>query len=370
MADYVPPKGEAWETTTPAEAGFDAQGIEAVIAFAQDNESSMDRDIGRELARGHFEEPSPDGDVIGPTETRSDPSGMIVKNGRIVAEWGPTNAPDITFSVTKSYLSICAGLAVDDGLIPDIDAPVRELVKDNIFDGEQNGGITWAHLLTQSSEWEGTLWGKADRIDRNRQLDGLGDGKVKKGTHRDLQTPGSFWEYNDIRVNVLAYALLEIFRKPLPEVLRSRIMDPIGASDDWHWEGYETSWVEIDGQRMQSVSGGAHWGGGLFISSRDQARTGLLMSRRGRWGDDQLISENWIDASIAPSRIFPLYGYLWWLNTDRAYSSAAPETSYFALGHGRNVIWIDPALDLVVVSRWIERDAFEGLTDLVIQAMK
>ena len=369
MADYVPPKGEAWEKTTPAEAGFNPEGIEAVIAFAQDNESSMDRDIGRELARGHFEEPAPDGDVIGPTEPRSDPSGMVVKNGRIVAEWGPTNAPDITFSVTKSYLSICAGLAVDDGLIPDINAPVCELVQDSVFDGGQNSGITWAHLLTQSSEWEGTLWGKADRIDRNRQLDGLGDGKVKKGTHRDLKAPGTFWEYNDIRVNVLAYALLEVFRKPLPEVLRSRIMDPIGASDDWHWEGYETSWVEIDGQRMQSVSGGAHWGGGLFISSRDQARTGLLMSRRGRWGDKQLISENWINASIAPSRIFPLYGYLWWLNTDRAYSPAAPETSYFALGHGRNVIWIDPALDLVVVSRWIERDAFEGLAEAVMNAV-
>ncbi|MDA7948517.1 MAG: beta-lactamase family protein [Hyphomicrobiaceae bacterium] len=369
MTNYVPSKGDDWETVAPEEAGLDARALEAVAAFAQENESAMDRDIARALKAGHFEEPPPDGDVIGPTEPRGDPSGLVVKNGRIAVEWGPTTAPDITFSVTKSYLSLCAGLAVDNGLIPDVDAPVRELVQDGTFDSDQNRDITWTHLLTQSSEWEGTLWSKADRIDRNRQLDGLGGSKIKKGTHRDLQPPGTFWEYNDIRVNVLAYALLRVFRRPLPEILRTRIMDPIGASDDWHWEGYENSYVEIDGERMQSVSGGAHWGGGLFISSRDQARTGLLMSRRGHWGDKQLISESWIDVSTAPAKIFPLYGYLWWLNTDRAYCAAAPETSYFALGHGRNVIWIDPALDLVVVSRWLERSAFDGLAERVMGAI-
>ncbi len=368
MSDYVPPKGDDWETIAPEEAGFDVEALAAAAVFAQENESAMDRDIARALKAGHFEEPPPDGDVIGPTEPRGDPSGLVVKNGRIAAEWGPTNAPDITFSVTKSYLSLCAGIAVDDGLIPDIDAPVRELAQDGGFDSDQNRDITWRHLLTQSSEWEGTLWSKADRIDRNRQLDGIGDSTIKKGTHRDLQPPGSFWEYNDIRVNVLAYALLQVFRRPLPEILRTRIMDPIGASDDWHWEGYENSYVDIDGEQMQSVSGGAHWGGGLFISSRDQARTGLLMSRRGRWGDQQLISESWIDASTAAAEIFPIYGYLWWLNTDRAYCPAAPETSYFALGHGRNVIWIDPALDLVVVTRWIEGPKFNGFAEHVMRA--
>jgi CubicO group peptidase (beta-lactamase class C family) len=274
----------------------------------------------------------------------------------------------MTFSVTKSYLALCAGLAWDDGLIPDLDAPARALVPD-LFDAPQNRGVTWRHLLQQTSEWEGTLWGKADRIDRNRSLDTAPGAPSLKGTHRDLAAPGGFWEYNDIRVNVLAYALMRVFRQPLPEVLAERVMRPIGASDEWEWQGYANSWVEIGGRRMQSVSGGAHWGGGLFIPTTDHARAGLLMLNRGRWGDRQLLSEAWIEECLTPCKLNPSYGLLWWLNGDGAYCPPAPRTSYFALGVGRNVIWIDPALDLVVVVRWIEGDAFDGFAGRVMQAM-
>jgi len=36
-------------------------------------------------------------------------------------------------------------------------------------------------------------------------------------------------------------------------------MDPIGASKSWQWHGYSTSWTEVNGERVQSVSGGSHW---------------------------------------------------------------------------------------------------------------
>ncbi|MEO1492203.1 MAG: serine hydrolase [Pseudomonadota bacterium] len=325
----------------------------------------MNRDIGAALAGGHFSEPLPDGEIIGPVRPRGDPSGMIMIGGEVVASWGPMDAPDMTFSVTKSYLALVAGIAFDDGLMT-LDGLVRDQVPD-LFDAPQNQGITWRHLLQQTSEWEGTLWGKADRIDRHRQL-GTAPGAVSlKGTHRDLSVPGSFWEYNDIRVNVLAYALMQILGRPLPEVLRERIMDPIGASDLWEWHGYENSWVEIDGRRMQSVSGGAHWGGGLMIPTTDHARVGQLMLQRGRWDGRQILSEAWIDHCLTPCDLNSSYGLLWWLNTGRAHCAAAPESSYFALGVGRNMIWVDPTLDLVAVVRWIERDAFEGFAAAVMQ---
>jgi len=124
------------------------------------------------------------------------------------------------------------------------------------------------------------------------------------------QPPGSFYEYNDVRVNLLAFCLLQRFRRPLPEVLRERIMDPIGASQDWEWHGYSTSWVELDGRRVQSVSGGSHWGGGMFISTRDHARMGLLVSRSGAWGGRRLLSPAWIVAMLTPSPCLANYGYL------------------------------------------------------------
>jgi CubicO group peptidase (beta-lactamase class C family) len=267
---------------------------------------------------------------------------------------GPPHPAHLSLSVAQISLAVFARLAVD---------------RRRHFGNAEKREITWRQLLQQTSEWEGTLWGKADRIDRNRRLDLPPNTPSLKGTHRDLKKPGGYWEYNDIRVNVLALALLRVFGKPLPEVLKERVMDPIGASDDWEWHGYRNSWVEIDGRQMQSVSGGAHWGGGLFISTRDHARAGLLMLNRGRWGEQQLLPESWVDACTTPCPLYPSYGYLWWLNADGAHCPTAPRTSYFALGVGRNIIWIEPDRDLVVVVRWLEREAFDGFAETVMQAM-
>ncbi|MEM7056309.1 MAG: serine hydrolase [Pseudomonadota bacterium] len=336
------------------------------VAYAQAHESQMDRDIGAALAGGHFSEPLPDGEIIGPVRPRGNPSGMTWHRGEVTS-WGPVDTPDMTFSVTKGYLALIAGLAWADGLI-DLDAPCRELVP-NLFDAPQNQAITWTHLLQQTSEWEGALWGKADRIDRNRSLDTAPGEPSMKGTHRDLAKPGTFWEYNDIRVNVLSLALMRVFRRPLPEVLRDRIMDPISASHEWEWHGYANSWEEVDGRRIQSVSGGAHWGGGLMIPTSDHLAVGRLMLQRGAWNGKQLIPEAWIDRCLESCPLNPGYGFLWWLNRNGETAPSAPATSYFAIGVGRNAIWIDPDLDLVAVVRWIDKDAFDGFCNRVLTEM-
>jgi CubicO group peptidase (beta-lactamase class C family) len=369
MSHYVPGSNTDWERAQPSELGLDETAIEEAVAFALQHESKMDRDIGRALDSGHFSEPMPEGETLGPTEPRSDPSGLIVKNGRIVAEWGPTMAPDMTFSVAKSYLSVLTGLAVQDGLIGSVHDKVGDTVKDGGFEGAHNGAITWEHLLQMTSEWEGTLWGKPDLIDRNRRLDLPPNTPSAKGTHRDLTAPGGFWEYNDVRVNRLSLALMRVFGRPLPEILKNRVMDPIGASDQWRWEGYRNSWVEIDGERMQSVPGGAHWGGGLFIPSRDHARLGLLMARKGLWGDRRILNEDWVDACTKPAKLNESYGYLWWLNGALKHCPSAPRSSVFAMGVGSNVIWWDADHDLVAVIRWIDKGSLDGFAARLTRAL-
>ena len=143
---------------------------------------------------------------------------------------------------------------------------------DDGFDSAQNRSVTWRHLLQQTSEWQGTLWGKPDSIDHNRNLGQSDLGFTDKGTPRPMRAPGSYWEYNDVRVNRLSLSLLRLFRRPLAAVLKDAVMAPIGASDTWQWQPYRNAWVEIDGVRMPSVPGGSHWGGGLWIGSRDHAR--------------------------------------------------------------------------------------------------
>ena len=188
---------------------------------------------------------------------------------------------------------------------------------------------------------------------------------------RERVAPGSAYEYNDTRVNVLALAALNVWRRPLPEVLREYVMDPIGASPTWRWYGYDNSWVVLDGQMIQSVSGGGHWGGGMFISAYDQARFGLLTCRNGRWGAHQVIPESWIRESRTPTVAQPDYGFMnYFLNTGKRRLPSASENVFMHLGNGTNAIICDPDRDLVVVARWIENAALDGLMQRVLASQQ
>lgn len=337
--------------------------LDDAVRYAVAYETPWPRDLRAHLESGFFE-PPPHNEILGPIRPRGGPNGLILRGGATIAHWGDTQQIDFTFSVAKSYLSLLAGIAVVDRLITELDEPVGRTVRDGGFEGPHNGAITWRHLLQQTSEWEGTLFGKSDVIDRNRNL--AVEGKGRKGDARPLQPPGSFWEYNDVRVNRLALALLRRFRRPLPEVFAERIMQPIGASSDWSWHGYRTSMVEVDGRMIESVSGGSHWGGGIAIHAEDQARIGLLMLRRGIWEGRRILPESWIDESVKPCALNRNYGLMWWLNTGRVRYPSASEASFFASGAGGNITWVDPANDLVAVMRWMDPASVDGFIRLVM----
>src|SRR5437660_6652094 len=368
MTYSPPPHPAPWTTAIPAEAGLDPEAVAAAAWHAGECETPWSRDLAL-MVTSDFQECPPWNETLGPVRPRGGPNGLVLRSGRIVAEWGETIRADMTFSVAKSYLAILAGLAWDRGLIRDPHEEVRRTVEDGGFEAPHNNAITWHHLLQQTSEWEGLLWGKPDLIDRNRSVGGR-PAAGRKGTHRDLQAPGNFWEYNDVRVNRLSLALLRLWRRPLPEIFRQLVMEPIGASPDWEWHGYRNSYVEIDGARVQSVSGGSHWGGGVFIHARDQARIGLLMLRGGVWAGTRILSAEWIERIRRPCPLYPQYGYLWWLNTDRLLYPSASEASYCASGAGGNLTWIDPENDIVAVMRWIDPAARDGFMRLVMAAIK
>ncbi len=372
-SSYVPPvhSADAWATLSPASAGFDTAQLTAAVAFAEAAETPWPRSFyhadGRYVGIVEWNETGPWSEVAGFTRVRGGPAGLILKGGRIVTQWGDPNRADMTFSVAKSAISICVGLAVADGLIPSLDEPVGRTVKSPLFEGPHNSLITWRHLLHQSSEWQGLLFEKSDQVDHNRNLDGH---NTRKGEKRALEVPGSYYEYNDVRVNVLAVALLHRFERPLPQVLRERVMNPIGASAEWEWHGYRTSYVDVAGKRLQSVSGGAHWGGGLFISAFDLARIGLLFAQRGKWGDKQVLPASWIKASLTPSPTNPNYGLMWWLNTGRTQHPALPEDAYFALGAGNNMIVVLPRHDVVAVFRWLDKSKAGAMFERLMAAVR
>ena len=383
---YWPERGARWARRAPREVGLDSARLAEAIAFAVASEAKAPRNL--ELAHYQTFGREPFGQATGPFAERGDPTGVILRHGYVVAEWGDPERVDMTFSVTKSFLSTTVGLALDRGLIRDLGDRVREYVgpvhvlgavsggapmnrrAERIgaqellrpFDSPHNRTITWDHLLRQTSDWEGTLWGKPEWADRPT-------GTPAEWSSRARKAPGSAYEYNDVRVNVLALAALSVWRRPLPEVLREHVMDPIGASPTWRWYGYDDSWVVLDGQAVQSVSGGGHWGGGMFISARDQARFGYLTLRRGRWRERQILSEAWVKRALTPTPAQPTYGFMnWFLNTDRKQWPSAPATAFAHLGNGTNIVYVDPEHDLVAVVRWIDNGAVDGFLQRLLAA--
>jgi CubicO group peptidase (beta-lactamase class C family) len=375
-----------WERRTPEQVGLDAAKLQEAIAFAKEREVKNPRDLEENHYQTFGREPF--GMAIGPIKSRGEPSGVIIKNGYIVAEWGEPSRVDMTHSVTKSFVSTMVGLAVGRGLIRSIDdtvgpymAPVLhaespKLMSEGgrgkfdtrtpiaLFDTPHNRKITWKSLLQQTSDWEGTLWGKPEWADRPAP-------QPATWWTRERIDPGMAYEYNDTRVNVLALAALNVWRRPLPEVLRELVMDPIGASPTWRWYGYDNSWIVLDGRMVQSVSGGGHWGGGMFISAYDQARFGLLTMRGGKWGAQQIIPESWIKLSRTPTVVQPGYGFMnYYLNTDKKAWPNAPATVFTHIGNGTNAVICDPEDDIVIVARWIESNALDGLIQRVMAAKK
>jgi CubicO group peptidase (beta-lactamase class C family) len=351
-----------WQIKKPGELKMNPQAIDSAVSFAIHNETKTDYDLRIANLKAYANEPGYK--ITGPMKERGKPAGIILKNGYIVAQWGDVERVDMTFSVTKSFLSTVAGIAIDKHLIKNIDDRVGKYVLDEKFEGDHNSKITWRHLLTQSSDWSGCLFDICDWADRPPKQGNIDDWKNRK-----LLEPGTQFEYNDVRVNLLAFSLLEVWRRPLPVVLREKIMDPIGASSTWRWYGYDNSFVNIDGVMTQSVSGGGHFGGGLFINTLDQARYGLLFLRKGKWKNQQLVSEQWVNAVHQPSAPNKSYGLLWWTNQENALGDTSPKNIYYANGFGGNFIIIDNEHDLVIAVRWLEPGKLGEFVRLVISSM-
>lgn len=380
---YFPPAGD-WERRTPEQAKIDPAKLKEAIDFAIASEAKAPR--SQELALTQTFGQAPFGELVGPTKDRGDATGVVIRNGYLVAEWGDPFRVDMTHSVTKSFLSAVVGITFDRKMIRSLQDKAVDYASPivvyqtgqrydtgerfgkspflDLFATDHNRKITWDHLLRQTSDWEGTLWGKPDWADRP-------DRDSSKWLDRQRGEPGTAYEYNDVRVNALALAALNVWRKPLPQVLKENMMDDIGASNTWRWYGYENSFVVLDGQIVQSVSGGGHWGGGMFINAYDMARFGLLTEQNGKWRDKQILSNEFIRQARTPTAVQPTYGFMnWFLNTDKKLYPNAPASAFIHTGNGANIIYVDPENDLVVVVRWIENNKINEFIGKIYASLK
>ncbi len=358
---YYPGPGKDWQRRRPEELGMDPTLVARAIGLSQENPTSIPKQPELAIQQWRAGNEDTHREIIGPVRDHGDVSGMIVKNGYIVAEWGDTERVDMSYSVTKSFVTITTGLALDHGLLRDVHDPVHLYVRGqdgfDDFSSDHNRKITWDHMLRMISEWEGEIWGKPWHA----------EGRRPAGT--PLQEPGTLYVYSNVASARLALAAMQVWRRPLPQVLNEYVMTPIGASTTWRWQGYDNAWVSIDGQQLQGSSSGGGWGASMWISARDLARFGLFTMSQGQWNDRQLLSREWFELAETPTELRDTYGFMnWRLNTNNQLVANAPESAFFHSGSG-NRVYVDRENELVVVIRWMELDVFEELIHTILDSL-
>jgi CubicO group peptidase (beta-lactamase class C family) len=128
--------------------------------------------------------------------------------------------------------------------------------------------------------------------------------------------------------------------REMADYMQERIFDPIGIE--------HLSWDVQGGSGFMGPHTNAHTG--ILVSSRELARFGYLMLQRGKWKDEQLIPEWWIDLATDKSQdLNPGYGFTWWINPESEIWPNLPSDTFCLAGHRDNWCFIIPSLDMVIV---------------------
>jgi CubicO group peptidase (beta-lactamase class C family) len=265
---------------------------------------------------------------------------LVARNGVLVGEeYFNRDGRDSLYhvrSVTKSVVSILFGIAVDRGLIRNLDLTVKELLGE--FGDSMSaaaGSITIRNLLTMSGgfQWEElrttydlSLWANS-----NNKV-----AHVLKLPIADL--PGTRFTYNTAACQLLSAIFKDATGMSLYDFAVNNLFQPLGMLGARPWE--------MDAQ-------GLHYGGyRLSLTPIDMLNIGQLYLNEGEFGGMRVVSAEWVRSStraqISTSNATPYgptYGYLWWVGRYQSYDY------FFANGYGGQFIVNVPALRLVIVAR-------------------
>ncbi len=345
--------------------------MEAALAEIRLHESDRPRDMEAWLDRSLAGEPWPH--VMGPLLDRGAANGLVWVGGREVARWGDPDRREMAFSIAGSALAAVAGIAFDDGLLTDLDLPVVAQVPLTAFGGDVYGPgvpddpaaarrITWRQLLTQTSEWRGTLF----------DVPWWADPQSRQERGAPVVAPGTRFSPNDVRTNLCSLALTHLLGASNAASLGARVLEPLGCAPGWSWHGLDQMRTRIGGEELAVPTGDGHWGGGLWLSAEDLARYGALHLRGGEWDGRRILSEEWCRRTLVPTHARRAYGLMWWRNPEAgrpagedgaaplgtvagadAFAPGAGIRGFGARGDGKQIVWCDPDRDLVAVLRWV-----------------
>lgn len=297
--DPVPWPTEAWATSTPEEQGMDS----GLLADG----------LGYLLEQDTF-------DVHSLT---------VIRNGNIVADayFYPFTGGSLhdLASVTKSFTSTLAGIAIEAGLVDSVEQPALSLLPDREvanLDADKKA-MTIADLLTMSPGFECT---HNPNDFTTMQMMETPDWVQFVLDQPMTSAPGTHWVYCSPGAHLLSALITESSGMGTQEFAQDRLFAPLGISN--------VIWLPDP----QGVNRG--WGD-LIMGPRDMAKLGYLYLNDGEWDGQRLLPSGWVEAATSPAAAGN-YGYLWWLDSLRS--------GFYADGRGGQRIYVFPDQDLLVVT--------------------
>ncbi len=272
---------------------------------------------------------------------------LVLHDGSLVFEayFLGTHAEDlrISFSMAKSFLSALFGIAVGEGDITSIDAPVTDYVA--ALKGSAYDGVVIRDVLNMAS---GVAFDE-DYLAFNSDINKMGRVLALGGSMDDYaaslserQRPaGSKREYVSIDTHVLSMVLRAATGQSLADYFAAKLWRPLQPESD--------AYYLTDGEGVAFALGG------LNMTTRDYARFGELFRLGGQWHNQQLVPTDWVRESTtnnAPASATgsPLgYGYQWWVPPDA-------DGEFFAVGIYGQYIYVNPPRRTVIVKTSAHRE--------------
>lgn len=268
---------------------------------------------------------------------------LVLKDGAVVHEQyrltGGRDVQWISWSVAKSFVSALVGIAVAEGAIRSIDAPISDYI--TVEPGSAYDGVSIRNILQMSS---GARWSEdysdpgSDVMRLGATMAGVMTLDTFVATMVAESKPGTVCRYNSGETQALGALLVKATGRSLTDYMRERLVEPLGFESDAYWL--------VDGTGMEMAFAG------LNVTARDFAKLGELYRNNGR----QIVPEDWVKASLradAPhlqpgkpilaDHSFDLgYGYQWWLpDGDRG--------EFSAIGIYNQLIYVDPSRGVTIV---------------------
>lgn len=255
---------------------------------------------------------------------------IVVHEGEVLGErYAAGHGPEtrwVSYSISKSVVSMLLGAAIQDGYIASVGDPVTRYVP--LLRGSAYEGVTIEDVLTMSS---GVAWNEDYSDPESDVSQEIHYGAVERlrflGDRGRVDEPGVRFNYSTGEIFLAGAIVRGAVGNNLSAYLHQRIWKPFGMESGANW--------------MLVEPGGPEYAGCCISATlRDYARLGLFALRGGRLSDGTaVLPDGWMTSATTPSTANPGYGYLWWLH---------PDGSFSARGIFGQLIHVDPSLDLVV----------------------